>query len=59
MLNIDIAMTLVMFTIFIGIVVWAWSPGRKQEFDEASNLALESDDLTPDAATKREDHDNG
>ena len=59
MLNIDITLTIVMFVVFIGIVIWAWSPGRKQEFEEASNLALEPDDIAPDTTTKREGQDNG
>jgi cytochrome c oxidase cbb3-type subunit 4 len=59
MLNFDITMTIVMFTIFIGIIVWAWSPSRKKEFEEASNLALEPDDITPDTVTKREGQHHG
>jgi len=59
MLNIDITLTIVMFVVFIGIVIWAWSPSRKQEFEEASNLALEPDDINPDATAKREGKDNG
>jgi len=59
MLNIDMTLTIVMFVIFIGIVIWAWSPARKQEFEEASNLALEPDDITPDSTPKQEGQDNG
>ena len=59
MLSIDMTLTIVMFVIFIGIVLWAWSPARKQEFEEASNLALEPDDIAPDATVKREGQDNG
>ena len=59
MLSIDMTLTIVMFVIFIGIVLWAWSPARKQEFEEASNLALEPDDIAPDATVKREGEDNG
>ena len=59
MLSIDMTLTIVMFVIFIGIVIWAWSPARKQEFEEASNLALEPDDIAPDATVKREGEDNG
>ncbi len=36
--------TVVAFLIFCGIVVWAWNPGRKEEFDSASRLALDLDD---------------
>jgi cytochrome c oxidase cbb3-type subunit 4 len=59
MLSIDMTLTIVMFVVFIGIVLWAWSPGRKKEFEEASNLALEPDDIAPDSTAKREGRDNG
>jgi len=36
--------TVVMFIVFIGIVVWAWSAKRKKQFDEAARLPLEDDD---------------
>lgn len=42
--------TLFMFVAFIGIVWWAWSARRKQDFDAAANLPLESD--RPDTASK-------
>jgi len=32
--------TVVMFIMFIGIILWAWSNKRKQAFDEAANLPL-------------------
>ncbi len=59
MINIDIILTLVMFTIFIAIVVWAWSPARKKEFDEARQLALEPDDITPQTAKKQKELKHG
>jgi len=59
MLSIDMILTIVMFVVFIGIVVWAWNPSRKQEFEEASNIALEPDDFSPDSTAKREEQDNG
>jgi cbb3-type cytochrome oxidase subunit 3 len=59
MLSIDMILTIVMFTIFIVIVIWAWSPGRKKEFDEAGKLALESDDITPQKATPKEELKHG
>ncbi|HTP48317.1 MAG TPA: CcoQ/FixQ family Cbb3-type cytochrome c oxidase assembly chaperone [Casimicrobiaceae bacterium] len=44
------ALTVVSFALFIGIVVWAWSKGRKQAFDAAAlaPFAL-PDDLAPRA----------
>lgn len=35
--------TLVLLLVFIGIVVWAWSPKRKRKFDEAARLPLDDD----------------
>ena len=31
---------------FIGIVVWAYSAGRKRRFEEAANLPFADDDRT-------------
>lgn len=39
--------TVVMLLLFIGIWAWAWSGKRRQTFDEAARLPLESDDGTP------------
>jgi len=36
--------TVVVFILFIGIVIWAWSGARKAEFDEAAHMPLEEDD---------------
>lgn len=35
--------TVVVFAVFIGIVLWAWSSKRKQSFDEAARLPLDDD----------------
>ncbi len=43
MLNVDIALTVGLFVIFIGIIVWAWSPGRKRDFDDAAHLIIDDD----------------
>lgn len=32
--------TVIMFVVFIGIVVWAWSSKRHKAFSEAANLPL-------------------
>lgn len=29
--------------IFVGIIIWAYSKGRRDDFDEASRLPLEDD----------------
>ena len=36
-------LTAVMFAVFIGIVVWAWSAGRRAGFDAAARLPLEDE----------------
>ena len=36
--------TVLLLVIFIGIVFWAFSSKRKQDFDEAARLPLEDDD---------------
>jgi len=43
MLIFDILLTIVLFIIFIGIIVWAWSPGRKRDFSDAAHLVIEDD----------------
>ena len=37
------ATTLVSFSVFIGIVCWAWSKRRSGDFQEAANLPFEQD----------------
>ena len=41
--------TLLMFLLFVGICIWAWSSRRKTDFDEAAQLALDDDNQVPDA----------
>jgi cytochrome c oxidase cbb3-type subunit 4 len=38
------AMTVIMFLVFLGIVVWAWSSKRRGAFDEAARLPFEEDE---------------
>ncbi len=35
--------TLVAFTLFVGIVIWAWSSKRKHDFEALARLPLEDD----------------
>lgn len=35
--------TVLVFIVFIGIVLWAYSGRRKTDFDEAARLALDDD----------------
>jgi len=43
--------TVIMFVAFIGVVWWAWSARRKDDFEEAANLPLEKDDLASSKQT--------
>ena len=36
--------TVLLFVLFIGIIVWAWSAKRKRGFDEAARLPFEDED---------------
>lgn len=42
--NIQMLWTIVAFVTFVGIIIWAWSSKRADEFHEAENLIFESDD---------------
>lgn len=35
--------TVVAMTVFIGVVIWAYSSRRKSEFEEASRMACDDD----------------
>lgn len=35
--------TLASFAVFVGIVAWAWSRKRAQDFDQAARLPFEQD----------------
>ena len=37
-----------MLVLFVGLFVWAYSPGRKQRFSEAAALALVDDVRAPE-----------
>jgi cytochrome c oxidase cbb3-type subunit 4 len=43
--------TALLFIIFIGIVLWAWSKGKRKDFEEAARLPL--DDDLPEEPTDR------
>lgn len=44
--SIQMLWTIIAFVTFIGIIVWAWSSKREEEFHEAENLIFENDDDT-------------
>ncbi len=35
--------TAVLFVVFVGIVLWAWSKGRRADFEAAARLPLDDD----------------
>jgi cytochrome c oxidase cbb3-type subunit 4 len=37
------SMTVIAFATFIGIVMWAWSSGKRSDFDVAARSVLEDD----------------
>jgi len=50
--------TVIVFILFVGIVIWAWSGKNKAAFDEASRIPLEDDEDVV-VATKKKENSNG
>ena len=48
--------TLVVLVLFVGIVIWAWSGKRKQDFDEAANIPFTEDDTPTENTLKENSH---
>ena len=46
--------TVVVFVLFIGIVLWAWSGKNKKAFDEAARIPLDDDIDAVSASTEQE-----
>jgi cytochrome c oxidase cbb3-type subunit 4 len=46
-------MTVVMMAVFIGIVLWAWSGKRREDFDAAARVPLDDDEPVAAASTRR------
>ena len=53
---IQVIWTLVVVVLFVGIVIWAWSGKRKQEFDEAANIPFNEDDTPTEKTSKENSH---
>jgi len=51
--SIQMLWTIIAFVTFIGIVIWAWSSKRADEFREAENLIFESDDSKLSSVNKQ------
>jgi cytochrome c oxidase cbb3-type subunit 4 len=50
--------TVALLVIFIGIVMWAFSSKRKQDFEEAARLPLDDDDQAIGHTRRGEDGDS-
>ena len=51
--NIQMLWTIVAFVTFVGIIIWAWSSKREDEFHEAENLIFESDNTKLSSVDKQ------
>lgn len=57
--TVNIISTVVIFIIFIGIVLWAYSNKTKARFDEAANLIFDDERPNCDVKQKKEStHDD-
>jgi len=50
--------TAVLLLLFIGICIWAFSPGRKRDFDAAARLPLSDDPPATGEEPKRAQQEN-
>jgi len=53
---IQVVWTLVVLVLFVGIVIWAWSGKRKQDFTEAANIPFNEDDMPAENTSKENSH---
>ncbi|MDX1606612.1 MAG: cbb3-type cytochrome c oxidase subunit 3 [Candidatus Competibacterales bacterium] len=51
--------TVVLLVIFVGIVLWAYSSRRKQDFDEAARLPFTGDHVSPEGEQRRQSDTSG
>ncbi len=57
LIDLRVAITVLAFAVFIGIVVWAYSRRRRPEFDEAANLPFSGEDFGPPSRAQPADKD--
>ncbi len=53
------AITLLCMLTFVGIIVWAWSARRKNDFDEAAMLPFADDDMNTQPKTQVQEPRHG
>jgi cytochrome c oxidase cbb3-type subunit 4 len=58
-MSFHIAWTIALLVVFVGIVAWAWSGRRKQDFAEAANLPLDDDSVSDDPAGNNSNIERG
>ena len=46
--------TVVAFVLFVGIVIWAFSRNRKEDFDKAAHSVLEEDTIKRDSKSSQQ-----
>lgn len=51
--------TVLLLAVFIGIVFWAFSARRKQDFEQAARLALDEDEVPESRGSRKDGESNG
>ncbi len=54
--QIQIVWTVIVMIIFVGIVLWAWSGRRKENFNEAANIPLEEENFIEEESLTAENN---
>ena len=47
--------TVIAMVVFIGIVIWAYSKRRKNDFDQAGRIAMDDDDKPDNMNSRKQD----
>jgi len=48
--------TVVAFILFVGILIWAFLPGRRKDFDEAAQLPLDDEIIVNNESKTENQH---
>ena len=51
--------TVLLLAVFIGIVFWAFSARRKEDFEQAARLALDEDAAPESQGSRKDGNSNG
>ena len=52
-LTVQTVWTVVAFVFFVGVVIWAWSGRRKNDFDKAARMALDDEESLTDEQRRK------